>query len=184
MEIVLMCCTSSASTGTVRALKLSSWEAVGKGSHMCAIFGCPTWLCKNGPWFPSEEIKSPMGSTLGWSLCGNFFLICTLKICSFVLHYKVPGQHQGYLYLSSEEGYRTHYCCLRGVCFAICSAIAARRDSLTMALTHAAESDLIWALLHVSKALFHPVLHYIAFPLVNPIPRCKGQKCWVLSWIS
>lgn len=172
-----MWCTSSSSTGPTWALKLSSWEAVGKGSLMCAIFGCPTWLCKNGPWFPSEEIKSPMGSILGWSLCVGISLPFTCSKYVLLLYITRYLGNTKAIYICPLRRGTEHFCCLRGVYFAICPVIVARRDSLIMGLTHAAESDLIWSLLHVSKALFHPLLHYTAFPLVNPIPRCKGQKC-------
>lgn len=183
--IVQMWCASSASTGSMWALKLSSWDAVGKGSLMCAIFGCSTWLCKNGPWFPSEEIKSPMGSILGWSLCMriSFPFACSKYVLLFCIT-RYLGNTKAIYICPLRRGTEHFYCCLRGACFAICPAIAARRDLLTMGRMHAPESDLIWSLLHVSKALFHSVPHYTAFPLVNPIPRCKGQKCWVLSWIS
>lgn len=39
------------------------------------------------------------------------------------------------------------------------------------------EVDLALSFLYVNKVVFHPVLDWVVFSFMTPIPRCSGQKC-------
>ena len=39
------------------------------------------------------------------------------------------------------------------------------------------KANLVLSFLYISKTLFYPLLDWVAFPLVVPIPKCNVQKC-------